>query len=61
MSQTCDAPRPATQRARALLDITCRLAKSRAFSTVLTPNYNDGHRDHIHLDIRPDDPRVFLR
>jgi enterochelin esterase-like enzyme len=59
--ETCSAPAPSTERGRALLDIACRLARSRKFSSVLTPNYNEGHRDHFHLDIRPDDPRTFLR
>jgi hypothetical protein len=31
------------------------------FNTVLTPNYNAGHRDHFHLDIRPDDQRFYFR
>lgn len=60
-SPTCEAPRPRTWKGRALLDMACRLHRSKAFSTVLTPNYNKGHRDHFHLDVRPDDPRLFLR
>ena len=60
-SETCSAPAPRGERGRALLDIACRLMQSRKFSSVLTPNYNVGHRDHFHLDIRPDDPRLFGR
>lgn len=60
-SETCKAPKPGTGSAKALLDIACQLAKSRSFATVLTPNYNEGHRDHFHVDIRPDDPRTFVR
>jgi hypothetical protein len=59
-TQTCAAT-PATPEARALLAIACAIADSGLFSSVLTPNYNEGHRDHFHLDIRPDDPRLFLR
>jgi hypothetical protein len=59
--RTCQAPRPGNSAARTLLAIACELAKSRKFSTILTPNYNVGHRDHFHIDIRPDDPRIFLR
>jgi hypothetical protein len=59
--QTCSAPAPKSEKARALLDIACRLGQSGKFSSVLTPNYNAGHRDHFHIDIRPDDPRTFLR
>jgi hypothetical protein len=58
---TCEAPRPKTRGARLLHDIVCGLVTSRSFSSVLTPNYNEGHHDHIHLDVRPDDPRVFVR
>jgi hypothetical protein len=41
--------------------IACDLYRSGKFQSVLTPNYNEGHRDHFHIDIRPDDPRAFLR
>lgn len=59
--RTCEADPPEDWRAAALQRIACRLAASRRFSSVLTPNYNDGHRDHFHVDIRPDDDRVFVR
>lgn len=58
---TCDAPTPDDWRAAALQRIACDLAASRRFSSILTPNYNEGHRNHFHLDIRPDDDRVFVR
>jgi enterochelin esterase-like enzyme len=61
--ETCDkqfSP-PRAKKAQRLLDIACDLAESHRFSSVLTPNYNAGHRDHFHVDIRPDDPRLFLR
>lgn len=58
---TCDAPEPDDWKAAALLRIACDLAESRRFNSVLTPNYNDGHRNHFHVDIRPDDPRIFVR
>lgn len=60
-AETCAGPPPSEARARALRAIACELARSRRFSSVLTPNYNEGHRDHFHLDARPDDPRIFLR
>jgi len=59
--RTCEAPRPSSREGRALLGLACALARSRAFSTVLTPNYNEGHRDHFHLDARPYDDRLYLR
>ena len=58
---TCSAPEPEEWRAAALHRIACGLAASREFSSVLTPNYNEGHRNHFHVDIRPDDDRVFVR
>ena len=57
---TCEASRP-RGAAGTLLAIACDLAASHDFSSVLTPNYNDGHRNHFHLDCRPDDPRTFVR
>lgn len=59
--RTCEAPEPEDWRAAALLRIACGLAESQRFSSVLTPNYNDGHRNHFHIDIRPDDDRIFVR
>lgn len=59
-ARTCDA-RPAAAEAGALLAIACAVAESGLFSSVLTPNYNEGHRDHFHFDLRPDDPRLFVR
>ena len=41
--------------ARALFEIACALADTHRFSTVITPNYDEGHRNHFHLDARPDD------
>jgi len=57
---TCDA-KPVSERGRAILALACALADSGLFSSVLTPNYNAGHRDHFHLDIRPNDSRLFVR
>ena len=59
--ETCAGPAPRSRVARSLRRIACRLHRSGRFQSVLTPNYNEGHRDHFHLDIRPDDPRLFLR
>ena len=58
---TCDAPPAHTSEAATLRAIACDLAATHKISSVLTPNYNAGHKDHFHLDLRPDDPRVFVR
>jgi hypothetical protein len=60
-AETCDAPPPRAPRARELRVIACELAATHAFETVLTPNYNTGHRSHFHVDVRPDDTRTFVR
>lgn len=59
--ETCGGPAPTDRTARSLRRIACRLHRSGRFQSVLTPNYNEGHRDHFHIDVRPDDPRLFLR
>ena len=56
-----DSPLGDNERGRLLLSIACELFESGDFSSVLTPNYNPGHRDHFHVDVRPDDPRTFIR
>ncbi len=58
---TCEAEEPEDDRAKKLVSIACALYRSGRFSSVLTPNYNAGHRDHFHLDSRPHDPRLYLR
>jgi hypothetical protein len=58
--ETCGAT-PASAEGRVLLGLACALAESGMFASVLTPNYNAGHRDHFHVDVRPDDPRHFVR
>ncbi|MEM9192613.1 MAG: prolyl oligopeptidase family serine peptidase [Myxococcota bacterium] len=58
---TCGGGAPGNWRGRRLLRITCDLYRERIFSSVLTPNYNEGHRNHFHLDVRPNDHRFFLR
>ncbi len=58
---TCRSPKPKTASARKLLSIACAIDDLRIFATVLTPHYNLGHWDHFHIDMRPHDPRFFLR
>jgi predicted esterase len=61
--ETCaETPsKKASDKHRKLQAIACDLASTGRFSSVLTPNYNAGHRDHFHVDIRPNDPRLFIR
>jgi len=58
---TCEGAAPTSAKARRLRAIACAISRSNLFSSVLTPNYNEGHHDHFHIDARPNDPRLFLR
>jgi hypothetical protein len=42
---------PAGSISRELYELACAATKNRIFGTVLTPNYNDVHRNHLHMDI----------
>ena len=57
---TCEATL-ANPKAQLLQRIACTLHERRVFSSVLTPNYNEGHHDHMHLDWRPGDARFYVR
>ncbi len=59
--ETCNAPPAARPTGQALRDLACGIAASGYFSSVLTPNYNIGHRNHFHIDARPNDPRLYVR
>jgi hypothetical protein len=54
---TCPVPAGAPPLRR----LACELAASGHLSTVITPSYNLSHHSHFHIDVRPDDPRVFVR
>lgn len=60
---TCDGVdrSPASDPGVALRALACDLADRAGLSTVITPEYNEGHRDHFHLDVRPHDARLFVR
>jgi len=59
--ETCSGELPKAPKARVLRKIACEIFEKRVFATILTPNYNCGHKDHYHFDLRPRDNRVFLR
>lgn len=60
---TCDGidRAPQTEPGLALRALACDLADRAGLSTVITPDYNEGHRDHFHVDVRPHDARRFVR
>jgi hypothetical protein len=61
--RTCDGVdrAPAAEPGAALRALACDLADRAGLSTVITPEYNEGHRDHFHVDVRPHDARLFVR
>jgi hypothetical protein len=56
--------RPRTAGGRTLRRLACRIRLDEAFRIILTPDDNRDHRDHFHLEARPDvaerlaDPRA---
>lgn len=60
-AQTCGpgvAP-PQEPKARELWDIVCEAYDTKIFTYVLTPNFDQAHQDHFHMDLTPD-VRWFL-
>jgi hypothetical protein len=55
-AQTCgpgaEAPRREHPGAIFWRQVACELDRLRSFNLVLTPNYDWGHRDHLHLEVR---------
>jgi hypothetical protein len=41
--------------------LVCDLAVSGLFSVVLTPNFDQAHHDHVHVELNPRVPGVYLR
>jgi hypothetical protein len=64
---TCDEPTRARRRRTSsvsdifLHEVLCELRARSLFSYYLTPNYNDAHRGHWHLDLLPIGQRKFKK
>lgn len=54
-------PSFATEDAVTLRNVICEVARRGVFHTILTPNYDAAHHDHVHLDIRRGAIRRILR
>jgi hypothetical protein len=52
---------PATQAGAILKVMQCQLARSGLFHLVLSPDYDDAHHDHFHLEALPWTDRPRLR
>lgn len=54
-------PREMTEESIALHDIACAAARRGLFHHLLTPHYNEAHRDHLHFDIKRDAGPTVIR
>lgn len=52
---------PATQGGAVLKILQCQLVRSGLFDLVLSPDYDDAHHDHFHLQVKPWRDRSSLR
>lgn len=52
---------PATQAGAILKVLQCQLARSGLFHLVLSPDYDDAHHDHFHLEALPWTERPTIR
>ncbi len=52
---------PMTQGGAALKILQCQLVRSGLFHLVLSPDYDDAHHDHFHLEAKPWRDRSSLR
>jgi Extensin-like protein C-terminus len=46
-------PRRKTPQAEVLRAVVCEAAEARLFTSMLTPNYDRHHHDHLHLEVTP--------
>jgi hypothetical protein len=53
--------RPLTQGGAVLKIMQCQLVRSGLFHLVLSPDYDDAHHDHFHLEAKPWSERTALR
>jgi hypothetical protein len=53
--------RPLTQGGATLKILQCQLVRSGLFHLVLSPDYDDAHHDHFHLEVKPWAERTELR
>jgi hypothetical protein len=52
---------PLTQGGATLKLLQCQLARSGLFYLVLSPDYDDAHHDHFHLEVKPWSERTAVR
>ena len=52
---------PLTQGGAVLKILQCQLVRSGLFHLVLSPDFDDAHHDHFHLEVKPWSERSALR
>ena len=52
---------PLTQAGAVLKVLQCQLVRSGLFHLVLSPDYDDAHHDHFHLEVKPWRERAAIR
>jgi hypothetical protein len=52
---------PVTQGGAVLKVLQCQMVRSGLFHLVLSPDYDDAHHDHFHLEVKPWSERASLR
>lgn len=52
---------PLTQGGAVLKVLQCQLVRSGLFHLVLSPDYDDAHHDHLHLEVKPWSERAQVR
>jgi hypothetical protein len=53
--------KPLTQGGATLKILQCQLVRSGLFFLVLSPDYDDAHHDHFHLEVKPWGERTEIR
>ncbi len=60
ISPCIQAPNSAKEL-KLLRAIVCTTANQSLFAMILTPHYNRAHHDHLHIELRPQHPKLVLR
>ena len=57
----CEATEDESEDLATLRRLVCAVAAREMFQIVLTPHYDRPHRNHVHLELRPEVDWTFLR
>jgi hypothetical protein len=57
----CPLRRDEASASRLLRGVTCKAVDRKLFQVVLTPHYDKAHRNHVHLEVKPDVDWLFVK